>query len=72
MPADRANGYEPGLNRTYLDLRPLPHRDPSGTAAKNGVQAGVDERRQARADCGAGLHEADAAVAIFVADDLTH
>ena len=62
-------GFQPHLSRPG---DPLPHRDPSGTAAKNGVQAGVDERRQARADCGAGLHEPDAAVAIFVADDLTH
>ena len=26
---DRANWYEPGLNRTYLDLATLPHRHPA-------------------------------------------
>ena len=36
------------------------------------IEAGVDERRQARADGRAGLHETDAAAAILVADDLTH
>src|SRR6478672_10183373 len=47
-------------------------RPPRDRFGQNGVQAGVDERRQAGADGRAGLHEADAAAAILVADDLTH
>ena len=47
-------------------------RPPRDRFGQNGVQAGIDERRQARADGCAGLHEADAAAAILVADDLAH
>ena len=51
------------------DREQCPPRDRFG---QNGVEAGVDERRQPRADGRAGLHETDPAAAILVADDLTH
>ena len=53
-------GKMPSANRAR-------HAIASGRRAK----AGVDERRQARADGCAGLHEADPAATIFVADHLT-
>src|SRR6266481_1729355 len=51
------------------DPKQRPPRDRFG---QNGEKASVDERRQARADGRTGLHEADAAAAILVADDLAH
>ena len=47
-------------------------RPPRDCFWQNGVQASVDERCQTGADCSAGLHEPNAAAAIFVADHLTH
>jgi hypothetical protein len=47
-------------------------RSPRGRLGQNGIQAGIDQRRQARAEGRTGLHEADAAAAILVADDLAH
>src|SRR5580700_2370214 len=47
-------------------------RAPSDRLGQNGIQPGIDERRQARPNGRAGLHEADAAAAILVADDLAH
>ena len=51
------------------DREQCPPRDRFG---QNGEKAGIDECRQARAEGRAGLHKADAAAAILVANDLTH
>ena len=65
------------LRRTHRTNRPgkMPTQNKARHAidfGQNGEQAGIDERRQARAEGGAGLHKADAAAAILVADDLAH
>jgi hypothetical protein len=45
---------------------------PGDRLGQKGVERGVDERRGAPADGPAGLHDADSAPTIFVADHLAH
>ncbi len=63
----RKQGFAPKLLVTDklrgANVEPRPGKD---------AGRGVDERRQAGSDGCAGPHEADAAAAILVADDLTH
>src|SRR5208282_3891740 len=61
---------DPQHEQAGQDANPkqCPPRDRFG---QNGVEPGVDECGQARADGSTSLHKADTTAAIFVADDLT-